>query len=203
MPNPYSQNIFINCPFDDGYEPLFNAIVFTVHMAGFQPRCALETNNSAEIRLEKILKIISECRYGIHDLSRTDLAANRLPRFNMPLELGLDLGCRKFGNNKHKQKRLLILDKERFRYQKFISDLAGQDISAHEECTKKVIRIIRDWLFTELGSKAIPGGDYIFKTYKTFNKALPALKVQLKLDKKIKYADFSRTIGVWLEENDV
>jgi hypothetical protein len=38
------------------------------------------------------MDIISGCKYSIHDLSRTELdKTTRLPRFNMPLELGLDL----------------------------------------------------------------------------------------------------------------
>jgi hypothetical protein len=57
---------------------------------GFRPRCALELDDSAEVRIDKILRKIAECRFGVHDLSRTELdAASALPRFNMPLELGL------------------------------------------------------------------------------------------------------------------
>src|SRR6266446_4395536 len=95
----YGQNVFINCPFDKEYSSLFDAIVFTVHDMGFRPRCALEARNAGQFRLEKILEIKSKCKYSIHDLSRTELdPENRLPRFNMPFELGLDLGCKKFGS---------------------------------------------------------------------------------------------------------
>ena len=34
--------MFINCPFDAVYEPLFDAIVFAVYDCGFIARCALE-----------------------------------------------------------------------------------------------------------------------------------------------------------------
>jgi len=38
MPHPeYEQSVFINCPFDPEYAPLFEAIVFAVHDAGFRP----------------------------------------------------------------------------------------------------------------------------------------------------------------------
>lgn len=107
----YSQNVFINCPFDKEYSSLFDAIVFAVHDMGFRPRCALEARNAGQFRLEKILEIISQCKYSIHDLSRTELdPENRLPRFNMPFELGLDLGCKKFGSAAHREKVCLILD---------------------------------------------------------------------------------------------
>lgn len=110
----FDQNIFINCPFDDLYKPLLDAIVFAVQISGFQPRCALEASNAGQARLYKIVEIISECRYGIHDLSRTELSRN-LPRFNMPLELGLDLGCRHYGSGRLRDKRLLVMDKQKHR----------------------------------------------------------------------------------------
>src|SRR5262245_19554392 len=97
LPKDYEKNVFINCPFDDLYNPLFQAIVFAVHDVGFRPRCALEASNAGQFRLSKIIDIISECKYSIHDLSRTELdSTTKLPRFNMPLELGLDLGCKNF-----------------------------------------------------------------------------------------------------------
>jgi hypothetical protein len=124
-------NVFINCPFDAGYRDLFRAVVFTVIDCGFKARCALEFDDGSEVRMDKIERLIGECRYGIHDLSRTELdPTHRLPRFNMPLELGLFLGAKRFGGNDHKQKNCLILDIEQFRYQKFISDLGGQDVRA-------------------------------------------------------------------------
>ena len=64
--------VFVNCPFDDGYKPLFNAAVFTIIRSGFAPRCALETDNAADNRFDKICQIVKECRYGVHDISRTE-----------------------------------------------------------------------------------------------------------------------------------
>lgn len=107
----FQRNVFINCPFDDSYTRFFNAIVFAVHDVGFIPRCALEASNAGQYRLDRIMDIISECKYSIHDLSHTALdAATNLPRFNMPFELGLDLGCRRFGNSFQAEKILLVLD---------------------------------------------------------------------------------------------
>ena len=37
----YDRNVFINCPFDNAYAPIFEAIVFAVHDAGFRLRLAL------------------------------------------------------------------------------------------------------------------------------------------------------------------
>lgn len=96
---PYSLNIFVNCPFDSTYKPVFEAIVFAISDCGFIPRCALENSDSDQVRISKIEKIISECKYGIHDISKADIDEDSgLARFNMPFELGLFLGAKRFGD---------------------------------------------------------------------------------------------------------
>jgi len=86
-------DVFINCPFSDDYADFFNATVFTVIRSGFNPRCARENDDAGEVRYDKICRIIKDCAYGIHDISKTELdPASNLPRFNMPFELGLFLG---------------------------------------------------------------------------------------------------------------
>jgi hypothetical protein len=106
--------------------------VFTVSVCGFVPRCSLEHDDASQVRLEKIYRLIGSSSFGIHDISRTELdGENHLPRFNMPLELGFFLGAKQFGAGRHRSKRCLILDRDRYRFQKFISDIAGQDIKAH------------------------------------------------------------------------
>jgi hypothetical protein len=126
------QQVFINCPFDSQYQSLFEAIVFAVSICGFNPRCALEIDDGSQARIEKIFAIIGDCRFGIHDISKTDLdGATHLPRFNMPLELGIFLGAKKFGQGRQREKVCLIFDREKYRYQKFISDLSAYDIRAH------------------------------------------------------------------------
>jgi hypothetical protein len=73
--------------------------------------------------------MVEECRFGINDLSAVALDTNtNLPRFNMPLALGLFLGCRRFGPQNQSKKRTLIRDSEQYRYRQFISDISGQDI---------------------------------------------------------------------------
>jgi hypothetical protein len=73
--NEYAKNVFINCPFDSQYKPLLEAIVFAVSDCGLWPRCALELDDASEVRIEKIFKIIAECRYGVHDISRTEVTS--------------------------------------------------------------------------------------------------------------------------------
>ena len=91
-----ADDVFINCPFDPEYAPIFNALVFTIYACGFRPRSAKELDDGGQTRIEKLFNLIEECRFGIHDLSRTELdAVNQLPRFNMPLELGMFLGAKR------------------------------------------------------------------------------------------------------------
>jgi hypothetical protein len=116
MPEPqFEYGVFINCPFDDAYRPLFEAIVFAVQDCGYIARCSLEVTDASQVRIERIAGIIASCKFGIHDISRTELdPATNLPRFNMPLELGMFLGAKRFGPSKHKSKTCLILDVERY-----------------------------------------------------------------------------------------
>jgi len=121
----YEESVFINCPLDDNYKRIFYAIIFAVFDSGFVPRSAIESGNDP-VRLSRIMQIIDDSRYSIHDLSRAGVDRKTgLARFNMPLELGIFLGAKKFGGNKHANKTYLMLDKERYRYQMFISDLSG------------------------------------------------------------------------------
>ena len=66
--------MFINCPFDDAYRPLFRAVVFAIHDCGFFARSALEVSDSGEVRIQKILRIIDECALGIHDIYGSEIA---------------------------------------------------------------------------------------------------------------------------------
>src|SRR5437868_12883314 len=112
----YGRSVFINCPFDPLYQPLFRALVFVIEDCGYVARCALEVEDSGEVRVNKIIKIIKGCALGIHDISRTESNEEGLPRFNMPFELGLFIGCAVYGVGAFKNKKALILDRERYRF---------------------------------------------------------------------------------------
>jgi hypothetical protein len=42
----YETNVFVNCPFDDVYQLIFDAVVIAVHDCGSKARCALEEQDS-------------------------------------------------------------------------------------------------------------------------------------------------------------
>lgn len=86
--NPAS--VFLNIPYDAAFENLLLAYIAAISAFGFTPRATLEIPSSQR-RLERILSLIEESQYSIHDLSgvQLDRARPRTPRFNMPFELGL------------------------------------------------------------------------------------------------------------------
>jgi hypothetical protein len=202
MTAAYADCVFINCPFDRDYRPFFEALVFAVHDAGFVPRCSLELSDAGEDRLTGIVRLIKDSRFGIHDISRTEPNERGLPRFNMPFELGLFIGCRRYGGAKQRSKMCLVLDREPYRYQEFLSDIAGSDIAAHDGDTKVAVRRVRDWLRSASGRTTIPGAKRIWDRFERFAEHLPRLCEEMGLDlQEVHFADYSNMVVQWLREN--
>jgi len=125
----------------------------------------------------------------------------QLPRFNMPLELGIFLGAKRFGG-RSSQKRCLILDRAPYRYQRYISDIAGQDIRSHENSSRKAIRRVRDWLQSAPGKAAIPGGAMIWRKYRQFQRELPVIAEEADLDpEELTFIDYLQLVINWLKEH--
>ncbi len=142
----FENNVFINCPIDDKYAPMLRALVFSTLYLELTPYLS-QNISSSNIRINQIKQHIRSCKYGIHDLSRCrPLASGESPRFNMPYELGLDVGASEYGGKLLRSKRILILETESYHYQKVISDIAGQDIANHKDDPKMVIKKVRNWI---------------------------------------------------------
>jgi hypothetical protein len=163
----------------------------------------MEEDDAADFRLSKIERIIEECRLGLNDLSAVELDANtHLPRFNMPLELGIFFGCQRFGGASQGQKRALILDREPYRYRQFISDISGQDIRSHGGDPERAIREVRDWLQTTTRRQALAGGGEIVTEYRRFQGDLPALCMESRLEpERLTFIDLSTLVTDWLRAN--
>lgn len=199
----YADSVFINCPFDQGYLSIFQALVFVVHDSGYFARCALEIEDSGQVRIQRVERIIAECQLGIHDISRTEPdLENQLPRFNMPLELGLFLGAGRYGDKRQRSKSCKILDTERFRFQKFCSDISGQDISAHGGEPEKAIKAVRNWLRSNRPEVLMPSGSKIVERYRQFQSGLPLLCETFRLDaEELTFIDFQNIVIEWLRAN--
>jgi len=197
----YSDSVFINCPFDDQYQPILRAILYTIYRCGFFPRTALDEDNGTDYRLDKIIRKVRECRYGIHDLSRTQSNKNGYPRFNMPFELGVFFGARHFGGDGHKAKNALILEGRRYSVQQLLSDINGIDPRSHNNDPKMAMSKTRDWLRIASGRRTIPGYAELNRQYSEFNRRLPTIAHRLGFTvAKVPYVDLVNIIEEALED---
>lgn len=196
----YDLNVFINCPFDPAYEELFRAMVFTIFASGFIPRSAKEISNQNR-RFERIIEIIGESRYGIHDLCRS--VAGQAPRNNMPLELGVFIGCWRFGAPYDYEKEYLLLDRDSTSYNQHTSDIKADDVEFHDNKPLLIIERVRDWLASRAfrnASYRIPGADILAERYARFQQDGPALASSLELNfTRLKFPEFCTIATEWLQ----
>ena len=199
----FDENVFLNCPFDKDFKPLLKALVFEIIYLGFSPKLS-QTLSSSSIRVNQIKNLIRNCKYGIHDLSRSKPMKNdELPRFNMPYELGLDIGALEYGNKKLKTKRILILETNKFHYQKVISDIAGQDIEDHNDDPKTLITKVRNWFSANFINDKIPGQSEIWIAYNQFlddlNTSLLASSYTVIEIEEMPIVDFIKFTNDWIK----
>lgn len=163
--------------------PTLRPVAFTVLFLGFRPRLAMESADSGAVRIQRILKLIKQSRYAIHDLSR--LLAHRRGehfRLNMPFELGLDIGCRVFGGRGGGRKKCLVLEKDKYSIKAALSDLAGCDAFSHDDEPETAVRHVRNWLVQEADASG-PSGTAIWYAFNDF---------VADLDKKLRRAGFRK-----------
>jgi hypothetical protein len=119
----------------------------------------------------------------------------------MPLELGLFLGAKSFSDiPKQKRKRCLILDSEPYRYQKFISDIAGQDIRPHHGKPVEALKQTRNWLAT-VSDRTLPGSLETERLYNEFRKDLPDILAKLALrPEDVQFVEYVKVAMEWLKD---
>jgi hypothetical protein len=119
----------------------------------------------------------------------------------MPLELGLFLGAKGFGSGRHRQKRCIILDRERYRYQKFISDIAGQDIHSYGGTAPGLIAGTVSRLRHEAGNSKMPGGKAVAQEFEQFQRDVPKICAEMKLDPgELTFQDLRKLAERWIME---
>jgi hypothetical protein len=124
-----ARQVFLNVPFDDiaGYEDCYLAYIAGLVGIGLTPRSVLEIPSGRADRVTRIFRLMRQCRYSIHDLSRTQWRAGT-PRFNMPFEAGLATALSLMGRPAHD--RYVFASDHRL-VQRAASDLGGVDVYAH------------------------------------------------------------------------
>ena len=87
-------------------------------------------------------------------------------------------------------------------YQKYLSDIPGQDTEAHRGNIKNVSKIIRDWL-SMFTIKTLPSGSIIYKKFLSFKNDLPKMcKYHEMTMREMTYKDFLLLIRAWIKKEE-
>lgn len=131
-------NVFLNIPYDNRFQKLCLAYISGISAFGFVPRATLEIPGGGR-RLDRIFRLIQNCRFSIHDLSRVELDKKRppTPRFNMPFELGLSVAWERLTKRTH---IWFVFEARTYRLSKSLSDLNGTDPYIHGGSVDGVFR---------------------------------------------------------------
>ena len=191
-----NRGVFVNCPFDVDFKPCFEAMIFTIAACGYKVRCALEDDDGANLRFDKLVQLIRQSQRTIHDLSRVELSKEALPRFNMPFELGLATGAKRFGNSDQRKKTALIMVREKFALPKYLSDLAGGDQHAHGDKPATVIDIVSRYLHQTPEGLPLPGPSWLANSFALFKDDV--LPTMLNAAKRTPEADPFKDYRVYL-----
>jgi len=200
----YARRVFINCPFDQAYKPLFDAVLFAVEQLGFEARHALWDDSEA-IRLQRIGQEIEKSKFSIHDISRVALSGNlQLPRFNMPFEAGMAYE-RHRQTRAHQKHHVLLVDRKPYRYQASISDLAGLDFGIHHNKAEEIVACVRRFLRNKSGMDMM-GETKVMRRFSIFQlqllKAAHAKHLSVPEVRSWKYVnDLQRLMQAWIVDN--
>ena len=120
---------FLNIPFDKEFQPLYLAYIAGLSGFGLVPQAVLQIPGSQR-RLDRLTDLMSACQYSFHDISRVELDGRRprVPRFNMPFELGAAVGMSEHGNDDH---FWYAFESRPYRALKSLSDLNGTEVYVH------------------------------------------------------------------------
>jgi hypothetical protein len=154
-------SVFLNIPYDAKFENLLLAYIAAISAFGFTPRATLEIP-FGQRRLDRILDLIRESQYSIHDLSRVQLdrVSPPTPRFNMPFELGLTIALERTSHPTH---AWILCESKRRRLSKSLSDLDGTDPYIHDG---KIAGVFREISNAFVGSERRPSVTQMMQIYR-------------------------------------
>lgn len=143
-------DVFINLPFDNKRERIFLAYVASLTGLGLNPRCVLEVSPDHD-RLRRLSSLMRQCAYSIHDLSAVQVSGRpfRVPRFNMPFELGMCAATSVEGPH-----RFRVFETVPHRVGQSLSDLQGYEPFIHHGTVSGVISAVMD-AFEDLNDKRL------------------------------------------------
>jgi hypothetical protein len=132
------ESVFLNIPYDVAFENLYLAYIVGLTQLGLSINAALAVPNQG--RLSTIIELIDKSDFSIHDLSRVEISRG-VPRFNMPVELGLALYRSHITNGQH---RVFIFERKQYRAQQSTSDVNGIDPQIHNGTVKGLMSGLRN-----------------------------------------------------------
>ena len=161
------ESVFLNSPYDRPFEDLYLAYIVGLTQLGFRINAALAVPNQG--RLNTITQLIEESDFSIHDLSRIE-ASNGVPRFNMPVELGLALYRSHVTRGRH---RVFIFESRRYRAQRTTSDVNGIDPQIHNGKPRGLMSGLRN-IFRQPGDvTTVPE---MLASYRAVKQKIPQLR---------------------------
>jgi hypothetical protein len=161
------QSAFLNIPYDDQFEALYLAYIVGLTQLGLNINATLAVPNQG--RLDRIVGLIEESDVSIHDLSRIELSSG-IPRFNMPLELGLALYRSHATNGRH---RVFVFEKKAYRMLHSTSDINGIDPQIHNGRPKGVMVGLRNIFYQPERTTTVPE---MLASFRAVKRKLPDLR---------------------------
>ncbi len=161
------QSVFLNIPYDDQFEELYLAYIVGLTQLGLKINATLAVPNQG--RLDRIVKLIEESDVSIHDLSRIELSSG-IPRFNMPLELGLVLYRSHTTKGRH---RVFVFEKKAYRALQSSSDINGLDPQIHKGRPQGVMVGLRNIFHQPEPTTTVPE---MLASYRAVKRKLPELR---------------------------
>jgi hypothetical protein len=171
IPSVRPDFVFLNIPYDASFERLYISYIVGISAFRLIPHTTLEIPDSTR-RLDRIQALLHECRYSIHDLSRVQVSRKgaRVPRFNMPFELGLAVSWSHVNPDRHSW---FVCDSERHRVLKSTSDLAGTDFNIHDGTIRGVMRELCNMFIRQ---SVRPDVSQMMKQYRRLRSAIPHIQ---------------------------
>lgn len=116
-------------------------MLFAARFYGLEVNIASSDTDSKSNRLDRIIDLMKQSKYSIHDLSRLKSEKKKeYYRMNMPFELGLDYGI---GGS---EKVFLIFEDEAYKLKIALSDINGWDVRPHYNKPEQLILEFRKWI---------------------------------------------------------
>lgn len=162
-----TQSVFLNIPYDDQFEELYLAYIVGLTQLDLQINATLAVPNQG--RLDRIVRLIEESDVSIHDLSRIELSSG-IPRFNIPLELGLALYRSYTTNGRH---RVFVFEKSAYRMLRSTSDINGIDAQIHKGRPKGGMVGLRNIFHQPRRTTTVPE---MLASYRAVKRRLPGLR---------------------------